>query len=106
MYDKFEEGNDDRLESVWRYVNTADGIVDISNAFIKHSKFYESTSYRSQVGSGVKDIYQNCFKPSAGPGPVNLSGLDCEASESLPEQDLSDYDSLEHTAQTQELEKL
>lgn len=29
MYDKFEEGNDDRLESVWRYINTANGIVDL-----------------------------------------------------------------------------
>lgn len=31
MYDKFEEGNDDRLESVWRYINTSDGIVDLKS---------------------------------------------------------------------------
>lgn len=29
MYDKFEEGNDDRLQSVWRYINTSNGVVDI-----------------------------------------------------------------------------
>ena len=44
-----------------------DGISDKTNVFIKHSPFYETVSYRSQIGSGVKDIYQNCFKPSDGP---------------------------------------
>jgi hypothetical protein len=29
MYDKFEEGNDKRLESIWGFMNTKDGIVDI-----------------------------------------------------------------------------
>jgi len=38
-----------------------------TTSLIKHSPLNEAVSYRSQVGSGVKDIYQNCFKPSAGP---------------------------------------
>ncbi|MDD3778020.1 MAG: Ig-like domain-containing protein [Patescibacteria group bacterium] len=45
-----------------------DGVVDVTIAEIQHSPFLEALSYNAQVGSGVKDIYQNCFKPSAGPG--------------------------------------
>lgn len=45
-----------------------DGVADITVAEIQHSPFLEALSYNAQVGSGVKDIYQNCFKPSAGPG--------------------------------------
>jgi hypothetical protein len=52
--------------------NPLDGVADITTAEIKHSPFLEALSYSAQVGSGVKDIYQNCFKPSSGPG--------CEAS--------------------------
>lgn len=32
-----------------------------------HTRFYEITRYGSEIGSGVKDIYQNCFLPSKGP---------------------------------------
>lgn len=45
-----------------------DGWPDITRGNINHSMFYDSTSYRTQFGSGVKDIYQNCFKPSSGLG--------------------------------------
>lgn len=45
-----------------------DGVSDITVAKIKHTPFLESITYNSQIGSGVKDIFQNCFKPSAGPG--------------------------------------
>lgn len=44
-----------------------DGEPDWTQAQIKHSMFADSTGYRTQVGSGVRDIYQNCFKPSKGP---------------------------------------
>lgn len=44
-----------------------DGEPDLSAVSIIHSPFLESVTYKSQVGSGVKDIYQNCYKPSAGP---------------------------------------
>jgi len=47
-----------------------DGIPDLTIVNIKHSVFSQSLSYKAQVGSGVKDIYQNCFKPSIGPGCV------------------------------------
>jgi hypothetical protein len=45
-----------------------DGIPDITVAKIYHSPFTESATFQAQVGSGVKDIYQNCYKPSIGPG--------------------------------------
>lgn len=44
-----------------------DGELDITSVRISHSDFFESITYLSQVGSGVKNIYQNCFKPSTGP---------------------------------------
>lgn len=45
-----------------------DGEPDLTIAKIWHSPLKESVTYKPQVGSGVKDIYQNCFKPSLGPG--------------------------------------
>jgi hypothetical protein len=44
-----------------------DGWPDATQARLHHSMFDESVTYRAQVGSGVLDIYQNCFKPSDGP---------------------------------------
>jgi hypothetical protein len=44
-----------------------DGYADRTKVFIQHTMFNESTTYRAQAGSGVLDIYQNCFKPSSGP---------------------------------------
>jgi len=44
-----------------------DGEPDLTITEIRHSEFPHFVTFRAQVGSGVKDIYQNCFKPSAGP---------------------------------------
>jgi hypothetical protein len=41
------------------------GTPDYTQGMVKHSVFDEGVSYKAQIGSGVKDIYQNCFKPSA-----------------------------------------
>ncbi len=57
-------------------VSPLDGVPDITVTQIDHTPFLESISYNAQVGSGVKDIYQNCFKPSAGPN--------CEATQENP----------------------
>ena len=51
-----------------RDVAPLDGIPDRTSAFLSHGPFNDATQYQSQVGSGVKDIYQNCYKPSSGPG--------------------------------------
>lgn len=45
-----------------------DGEPDWTQAQILHSLLYDASSFRAQAGSGVKDIYQNCFTPSVGPG--------------------------------------
>lgn len=52
-----------------------DGEPDKTITWIKHSVFPESLTYKAQIGSGVKDIYQNCFKPSDGDG---CTGVDME----------------------------
>lgn len=52
---------------------TPDGEPDFTAVKVLHSDFFESVTYISQIGSGVKNIYQNCFKPSIGPACVNLS---------------------------------
>jgi len=51
-----------------KQILNAQGVPDKTSATIDHGNLSEATSYRVQVGSGVRDIYQNCFKPSAGPG--------------------------------------
>lgn len=47
--------------------NPLDNLPDATRAFLNHGTFSQSTLYDAQVGSGVKDIYQNCYKPSSGP---------------------------------------
>ena len=64
------------LDSSDQDTSPLDGIADITVAKIKHSPFLESVTYDSQIGSGVKDIFQNCFKPSSGPS--------CEATPESP----------------------
>lgn len=54
----------------------ADNIADYTSATIDHTMFSDAAAYRSQVGSGVRDQYQNCFKPSASTA--------CAASSALP----------------------
>lgn len=48
--------------------NSDNGILDQTNIQMHHSIFSKSSSFNAQVGSGVLDIYQNCFKPSSGVG--------------------------------------
>ncbi|MCX6800340.1 MAG: Ig-like domain-containing protein, partial [Candidatus Falkowbacteria bacterium] len=38
-----------------------------TNAFLNHTPFLTANSFKASVGSGVRDIYQNCFKPCQGP---------------------------------------
>jgi len=46
----------------------SNGVPIKTFALIKHADFDEAMSFRAQIGSGVRDIYQNCFKPAVGPG--------------------------------------
>ena len=49
-----------------------DGWSDQTQARINHSRFLEVTNYGAEIGSGVQDAFQNCYKPSAGPGEPNV----------------------------------
>ena len=62
-----------------------DGEMDYTTAIINHTPLPESMSFYVQVGSGVKDIYQNCYKPSTGPG---CSVTDASCCFGLPTTDL------------------
>ncbi len=53
----------DNLPPAEGVVPAGDGEPDWTMAILNHSGFSETTKYRAQVGSGVKDIYQNCFMP-------------------------------------------
>lgn len=56
------------ISSVNEDTEPRDGEPDLTTTYISHSPFAESMTFKAQVGSGVKDIYQNCYKPSIGPG--------------------------------------
>lgn len=59
-----------------------DGYYDLTQANLNHTRLTEVTNYGSEFGSGVKDIYQNCYLPSNGPGfPPQPS---CAASAAKP----------------------
>jgi len=62
------------VESDNKDVMPLDGEPDITVAKISHTPFSESVTLISQIGSGVKDIYQNCYKPSAGPDCNSTAG--------------------------------
>ncbi|OGF27816.1 hypothetical protein A2331_06950 [Candidatus Falkowbacteria bacterium RIFOXYB2_FULL_34_18] len=67
-----------------------DGKEDWTRVQINHSDFAQSTTYRTQIGSGIKSIYQNCFKPSWSntcsgiPTEVSCCGEVPTAAESCP----------------------
>ncbi|MFH1029988.1 MAG: hypothetical protein V1770_01885, partial [bacterium] len=48
-----------------------DGYPDNTEVIIKHGDFDLESSYEGDIGSGVKDIFQNCYNPSKGPCPWN-----------------------------------
>ena len=39
--------------------------------------FEKENSYSADIGSGVKDIYQNCYNPSLGPCEDDSEGCSC-----------------------------
>jgi hypothetical protein len=46
---------------------STDPTDDMTVMTISHGLFAENASYQPQIGSGVRDAYQNCFNPVAGP---------------------------------------
>ena len=64
-----------------------DSEPDWTKVEIRHSLFSDSTSFRAQAGSGIEDIYQNCFNPSSGngcTGKPSCCGLTPTAAGSCP----------------------
>jgi hypothetical protein len=59
----------------WIAKENASVALPYTIAEIRHTTFADTTSYRAQVGSAVKDIYQNCFKPVSGPGCTGTDAL-------------------------------
>jgi hypothetical protein len=53
-----------------------DGEIDWTSARLAHTQFSEQTRYRSQAGSAIKDIYQNCYRPAIGPACANIQPND------------------------------
>lgn len=45
-----------------------DGYPDQDRANINHTTFPIVTNYGAEFGSGIQDVYQNCYIPSEGPG--------------------------------------
>jgi hypothetical protein len=56
---------------------TPDGEPDYTKALIKHTMFGDLKRFRAQVGSGVRDIYQNCYLPAVGPACSGVSQSCC-----------------------------
>lgn len=54
------------------------GAPDLTILKIEHSAFLSSMKYKAQIGSGVRDIYQNCFKPSGDEFNENSCGASLE----------------------------
>lgn len=48
-------------------IEPLDSYPDITNVFIEHTEFSQNNKFKATIGSGVRDIYQNCFKPCVGP---------------------------------------
>ena len=53
------------------------GEIISTDAYINHSSFNASSTYKAQAGSGLKDIYQNCFLPCASESGV-CAGVDSQ----------------------------
>ncbi len=54
----------------------SDNGVPKTNIKINHSVFSSASAFNAQTGSGVRDIYQNCFRPSG--------SIECSATASSP----------------------
>jgi hypothetical protein len=53
----------------------ADKYPDKTTADLNHTRFGKDVTFRTQDGSGIKDIYQNCYNPSSRSGAAPCNGL-------------------------------
>lgn len=59
------------IEKEDKDVSPKDSYPDQTETRIMHDRFEGENNYSGDIGSGVKDIYQNCYNPSAGPCAAN-----------------------------------
>jgi hypothetical protein len=50
-----------------------DTYADQTRGVINHTRFAEATNYGAEFGSGIKDIYQNCYLPAKGQSGTNAA---------------------------------
>lgn len=90
VFDKLISASTVNKSSVLLYADPSTAEVDYSlsvnnnqsaeesTLVIGHEEFYEDSQYIPECNSGIKDIYQNCFRPGGtdggGEGPDGLSG--------------------------------
>ncbi|MFA5021705.1 MAG: hypothetical protein WC508_01300 [Patescibacteria group bacterium] len=48
-----------------------DTYADRTQTLLFHTKLAEVTDYGTEIGSGIQDVYQNCYLPSEGPKALN-----------------------------------
>lgn len=63
---------DSPYANVFYWFNKENGL-STTTVFVRHDTFTEDTIYAPEFNSGIKDIYQNCYFPSAGSdqsGPI------------------------------------
>lgn len=58
-----------------------DGYPNFTEVTLGHTPFAEYSQYAVEMGSGIRDQYQNCYLPSEGP---NAAGTDCGANRNTP----------------------
>ena len=54
-----------------------DGYPDFTKVIINHGQLSDATKYFIEIGSGVKDSRQNCFKPCRDDGACSASSASC-----------------------------
>ena len=61
-----------------------DNFADLTQGKLRHTIFAEVTNYGAEFGSGIKDVYQNCFLPSEGPRSDNTNNGSCNTTAAEP----------------------
>jgi len=52
--------------------------IDQTDVYINHTPFSKASTYKAQAGSGLKDIYQNCYLPCDGPACTGANTVTSE----------------------------
>ncbi|HOE80806.1 MAG TPA: Ig-like domain-containing protein [bacterium] len=62
-----------------------DGYPDFTKVTVNHSQLSDATKYSVEIGSGVKDIRQNCFKPCRDNAACSATQASC--CQGMPDND-------------------